>query len=122
MTKIGIALGAKQATFSGLTGMGDLIVTATSVHSRNHRAGLLLGQGKTLEETLKEVGMVVEGVMTTKSARALAQKLHIELPITNEIGQLLFEQKPVMACIADLMSRERRLEMEPLLDMPEYEG
>ena len=122
MTKIGIALGAKQATFSGLTGMGDLIVTATSVHSRNHRAGLLLGQGKTLEETLKEVGMEVEGVMTTKSARALAQKLHIELPITNEIGQLLFEQKPVMACIADLMSRERRLEMEPLLDMPEYEG
>lgn len=122
MTKLGIALGAHRDTFSGLTGMGDLIVTATSEHSRNHRAGVLLGQGKTLEDTLEQIGMVVEGVMTTKSARALSEKLQVELPITHEIGELLFSNKPVMACVADLMKREKKHEMEPLLETPCYES
>lgn len=122
MTKLGMAMGAKRDTFSGLTGMGDLIVTATSEHSRNHRAGVLLGQGKSPEETLEEVGMVVEGIMTTKSARALAKKLNVELPITHEIGALLFENKPAHACVADLMKRERRHEMEPLLQTSEFDS
>lgn len=121
MTKLGIAMGAKRDTFSGLTGMGDLIVTATSEHSRNHRAGVLLGQGKTQEETLHTIGMVVEGIMTTKSANALAKQLGVELPITYEIGELLFANKPAMACVADLMQRERRHEMEPLLETLEFD-
>lgn len=121
MTMLGIAMGAKRDTFSGLTGMGDLIVTATSKHSRNHKAGVLLGQGKTLDETLMEVGMVVEGVMTTKSARALADQLGVELPITHEIGELLFENKSATDCVIDLMRRERRHEMEPLLEAAEFD-
>ncbi len=122
ISKLGIAMGARQDTFSGLTGMGDLFVTATSMHSRNNRAGILLGQGFTLDETLKKIGMVVEGVMTTKSAYQLGQKLNVELPITNEIYYFLFENKTVTECVTGLMVRERRMEMEPLLHTQSFEA
>lgn len=122
ISKLGMAMGARQDTFSGLTGMGDLYVTATSQHSRNNRAGILLGQGVSLEETLKRVGMVVEGVMTTKSAYRLGKKLGVELPITNEIYHFLFENKTAKECVAALMTRERRVEMEPLLHMGPFES
>lgn len=120
MTRLGVALGARRETFSGLTGMGDLIVTATSSLSRNHRAGVLLGKGNTLEETLAEIGMVVEGVMTTKSAWQLAVQSKVEIPITNELYALLFEKKSADACVRDLMQRDRRTEMEPLLQSSDF--
>lgn len=93
MKRLGIAMGGKAETFAGLSGIGDLIVTCTSMHSRNRRAGILLGQGKSLEETLAEVKMVVEGVNTVQAACHLAEKYHVDLPITQAINDVLFHGK-----------------------------
>ena len=110
ISRLGEALGADRQTFNGLTGMGDLIVTCTSMLSRNRRAGILLGQGKTLDEALKEIHMVVEGVVTAKSAHTLAQKMNIEMPILEAVNSILFEgEKPVDA-VAKLMTRDRVFE------------
>ena len=91
ISRLGVAMGANPLTFIGLSGVGDLIVTCTSVHSRNWRAGNLLGQGQELHEILENMGMVVEGVQTTKAARELAQMMDIEMPITQTIYEVLYE-------------------------------
>lgn len=110
ITRLGVAMGADVMTFAGLSGIGDLIVTCTSMHSRNRRAGILIGQGKTLKEAVEEVHMVVEGVNTAKAAKALANKYNVDMPITEEINKVLFEDKPARDAVLDLMMREGRHE------------
>lgn len=110
IARLGIAMGGESSTFAGLSGIGDLIVTCTSMHSRNRRAGILLGQGKTLEETLKEVHMVVEGVNTAKVAYDMAIKNNVDMPITYEINQVLFNGKDARQAVLDLMQRDKKAE------------
>lgn len=110
ITRLGVAMGAKEKTFAGLSGVGDLIVTCTSMHSRNRRAGILLGQGKSLSETLEAVHMTVEGVSAAKAAYALGQKYGVELPITNQAYAVLFEGKSPRAAVHDLMTRSAKSE------------
>ncbi|HEY9059003.1 MAG TPA: NAD(P)H-dependent glycerol-3-phosphate dehydrogenase [Pseudobacteroides sp.] len=111
MSRLGEIMGAKQQTFSGLAGIGDLIVTCTSMHSRNRRAGILIGKGKSLEEALKEVAMVVEGVNTTRAAYHMAKKLNVEMPIINQAYEVLFNGKDAKQAVIDLMMRDRKLEI-----------
>ena len=112
MSRLGVAMGAKAETFNGLSGIGDLIVTCTSMHSRNRRAGILIGQGKSLEEAQSEVKMVVEGVKTCRAAYDLAKKLNVEMPIVNESYKVLFEGLDPKIAIKNLMGREKRHESE----------
>ncbi|WP_407268707.1 NAD(P)H-dependent glycerol-3-phosphate dehydrogenase [Radiobacillus sp. PE A8.2] len=114
IARLGTSMGANPLTFIGLSGVGDLIVTCTSVHSRNWRAGNLLGKGKQLDEVLKQMGMVVEGVRTTKAAYEFAEKQGIEMPITYGIYQILFKQAKPKDVVDQLMTRHRRHEMEDL--------
>lgn len=107
ISRLGVAMGAKRETFAGLAGVGDLIVTCTSMHSRNRRAGILLGQGKTLKEALDEVHMVVEGVSNAKAAYELSKKLNINMPITHEINTVLYDGKDVKQAVYDLMTRDK---------------
>lgn len=107
ITDLGVSMGADIKTFAGLTGIGDLIVTCTSMHSRNRRAGILLGKGKTLEETLKEVDMVVEGINTTKSAYNLSLKYNIQMPIVEEMYNILVNNKDPRKAVEDLMARKK---------------
>ena len=115
MARLGDKLGANPNTFSGLSGIGDLIVTCTSMHSRNRRAGILIGQGKALEESVKEIGMVVEGIKTTKSAYKLAEKLNISMPITDEIYNVLYNNADVKTSVSYLMGRDKTHEMEAIV-------
>ncbi|GAB7386249.1 NAD(P)H-dependent glycerol-3-phosphate dehydrogenase [Bacillaceae bacterium] len=110
--RLGVALGANPLTFAGLAGVGDLIVTCTSRYSRNWRAGNMLAQGKPLDEVLRQMGMVVEGVKTTKAAYELAKRHEVVMPITTELYKVLFERKPVKDAVEDLMGRVRTHEME----------
>ena len=110
ITRLGVAMGAKRETFSGLSGVGDLIVTCTSMHSRNRRAGILLGKGKSLDETLREVHMVVEGVNTATAAYKLAQKYDIRMPIVEQAYNILFCGKNPRDAVCELMTRDRKLE------------
>ena len=110
MSRLGIAMGGKAETFAGLSGIGDLIVTCTSMHSRNRRAGILLGKGKSLDETLAEVKMVVEGINTVQAACELAKKYHVSMPITEEINQVLFYNKNVREAVLQLMTRDGKAE------------
>ena len=110
MKRLGMAMGGKAETFAGLSGIGDLIVTCTSMHSRNRRAGILLGQGKSLQETLDEVKMVVEGVNTVQAACQLAEKYHVSMPITQSIYAVLFERKNVEDAVLELMTRDNKAE------------
>lgn len=119
ITRLGSAMGASPLTFSGLTGIGDLIVTCTSVHSRNWRAGNLLGKGQNLDEVLTNMGMVVEGVRTTKAAYQLAQKYEVDMPITNALYGVLFAGKDVKDSVDLLMNRDKRSEMEDLFNIME---
>ncbi|KXG43645.1 NAD(P)H-dependent glycerol-3-phosphate dehydrogenase [Tepidibacillus decaturensis] len=112
IARLGIELGANPLTFSGLAGVGDLVVTCTSQHSRNWRAGYMLGKGQNLDAILKQMGMVVEGVKTTKAAFYLSQKYQIQMPITNELFKVLFENKSPKIAVEDLMGRVRTHEME----------
>ena len=112
IARLGAAMGAKATTFAGLSGVGDLIVTCTSMHSRNRRAGILIGKGKTCDEAMKEVNMVVEGVYATKEAYKLAKKYDVEMPITEEVYGVLFEGKPVKDTVRVLMSRSRKNEID----------
>ena len=112
MARLGEKMGANSATFAGLAGIGDLIVTCTSMHSRNRRAGILIGQGKTLEEAVKSIGMVVEGIKTTKSTYELAKKHSVVMPITREIYEVLYEGKDVKNSVINLMLRDKKHEME----------
>ena len=110
-------MGANPLTFSGLAGIGDLIVTCTSVHSRNWRAGNLLGKGKTLEEVLDSMGMVVEGVRTTKAAYQLAEKYEVKMPITRVLYDVLFNGKNAKDGVEVLMGRSKTHEMEDLVNI-----
>lgn len=105
MMRLGLKFGAQPETFAGLTGMGDLVVTGTSKHSRNWNTGNYLAQGQKLEDVLKKIGMVAEGVKTTESIYGLAKKLDVEVPITNKIYKILFEDKDPKEAINDLMKR-----------------
>jgi glycerol-3-phosphate dehydrogenase (NAD(P)+) len=115
ISRLGIAMGAQPLTFAGLTGIGDLIVTCTSLHSRNRRAGILIGQGKTLTQALDEVKMVVEGVATTKPAYKLADEKGVSMPITTQAYEVLFRNKNPRQAVADLMMREPTHENTALL-------
>lgn len=114
ITRLGVKMGANPMTFLGLAGVGDLIVTCTSKHSRNWRAGYMLGQGIPLDEVLKKMGMVVEGVRTTKAAKQLAEREGVEMPITNIIYDILFEQKSPRQGVEELMGRMRTFEMNQI--------
>ncbi len=111
IARLGIAMGGKFETFCGLSGIGDLIVTCASVHSRNRRAGILIGQGRTYEEAMKEVNMVVEGVYSAKAAMQLAAKYHVQLPIIEQVNQILFEGKSAASAVRELMLRDRKIEV-----------
>jgi len=110
ITHLGVALGARKETFSGLAGMGDLVLTCTGELSRNHRVGQQLGQGRTLREILAGMKMVAEGVHTTVAARRIARTLGVEMPISEQIYQVLYRGKPVAKVVADLMSRALKAE------------
>ena len=103
-------MGAKIETLCGLTGIGDLIVTCESRHSRNRKAGMLIGRGYTMEQATREVKMVVEGIYSAKAALALARKYDVELPIIEEVNKVLFEDKPAKEAVTELMVREKRVE------------
>ena len=107
-------MGAKLETFCGLTGIGDLIVTCASVHSRNRKAGWLIGQGYTMQEAMDEVKMVVEGVYSAKAAMGLAQKYQVELPIISQVNQVLFEGKSAAEAVNELMLRDKKIEHSEL--------
>ncbi|WP_200800636.1 NAD(P)H-dependent glycerol-3-phosphate dehydrogenase [Carboxydothermus pertinax] len=111
ITRIGIKLGAKKETFMGLSGLGDLFVTAGSRHSRNYKAGILIGEGKTVEETQKEIKMVVEGIRTTRAAYRLAQKVGVEMPITEALYKVLFEGLSPREGLFGLMTRAKKEEL-----------
>lgn len=115
ITRLGVALGAEPYTFLGLTGVGDLIVTCTSMHSRNRRAGMMIGEGKTLNEVLDCMGMVVEGAMTTKAAYQLAKKHEIEMPILEQMYKVLYEEADVNEAARTLLTRTQRSEYESYL-------
>ena len=110
IARVGISLGGRMDTFYGLTGMGDLIVTCTSMHSRNRRAGILIGQGKSLEEAQQEVGMVVEGVKACKAFYELIKKTGISMPITEALYKALFEAKNPREAVVELMVRDKTAE------------
>ncbi len=110
ITRLGLAMGADFATFSGLSGIGDLIVTCASMHSRNRRAGILIGKGYTTKEAMDEVQMVVEGVYAAKAAKKLAEKYNVEMPIVEQVNQVLFDGKSPADGVKDLMLRDKKIE------------
>ncbi len=114
IARLGTAMGGKYETFSGLTGIGDLIVTCASMHSRNRRAGILIGQGKTCEEAMNDVKMVVEGVHSAKAAMKLARKFDIQLPIIEKVNEVLFGDKSADQAVKELMLRDKKLEVSDL--------
>ncbi|WP_173916290.1 NAD(P)H-dependent glycerol-3-phosphate dehydrogenase [Halobacillus sp. Marseille-Q1614] len=117
IARLGTSMGANPLTFSGLTGVGDLIVTCTSSHSRNWRAGYKLGKGAKLDEVLEDMGMVVEGVRTTKAAYQLSKKQEVDMPITAGIYEVLFNDADPHDVVTQLMTRIRRHEMEDLTNI-----
>lgn len=112
ITRLGLAMGGRFETFIGLSGIGDLIVTCTSTHSRNHNAGYLIGQGKSYQEAMDEVKMVVEGVYSAKAALALAKKYNVEVPITEQVNQVLFEGRSAKEAVTSLLMRNRTSECD----------
>lgn len=112
MSRLGVAMGAKSETFSGLTGLGDLIVTCTSMHSRNRRCGIMIGQGKTVAQAKEEIGMVVEGLSTAEAAGALAKKYGIEMPITQCICMMIDGEITANDAVEILMGRKTKNEMQ----------
>jgi len=114
VTRLAIAMGAKTETINGLTGVGDHIVTCQSKHSRNRKAGELMGQGMTMDQATKEVKMVVEGVYSAKAALALGKKYYVTMPIIEEVNKVLFEDKSAKEAVYDLMLREKRVESNAL--------
>ena len=112
LSRLGLKMGADERTLGGLSGIGDLIVTCASMHSRNRRAGILIGQGKTPDEAMTEVKAVVEGVYSAKAAYNLAKKYNVSMPIVEQVNKVLFEGKDVKSAILDLMGREKKSEIE----------
>ncbi|MDD6810564.1 MAG: NAD(P)H-dependent glycerol-3-phosphate dehydrogenase [Lachnospiraceae bacterium] len=118
IARLGTAMGGRMETFSGLTGIGDLIVTCASMHSRNRRAGILIGKGYTMDEAMAEVKMVVEGVYSAKAAMGLARKYNIQIPIIEQVNQVLFEGKAAGEAVKELMLRDKKIE-NPLIPWEE---
>ena len=114
IARLGMAMGGKFETFCGLSGIGDLIVTCASMHSRNRRAGILIGQGKTMDEAMAEVKMVVEGVYSAKAALGLAKKYNVSIPIIEQVNAVLFDNKPASEALIDLMTRDKKSESNGL--------
>ena len=112
IARLGVAMGGHQETFAGLSGIGDLVVTCTSMHSRNRRFGILVGQGVPVQQALEQVGMVVEGYSCTKVAHDLAEKMGVEMPITSQTYQVLYEGKSPKDSVRDLMGRPKKKEIE----------
>ncbi len=110
IARLGIHMGCRIETFYGLTGIGDLIVTCASMHSRNRRAGILIGQGKTMKEAMDEVKMVVEGVYSAKAGYALAQKYEVNMPIIEQVNKVLFEGASASEAVKELMIRDKKVE------------
>lgn len=117
IARLGTKMGANPLTFSGLAGIGDLIVTCTSVHSRNWRAGNMLGKGQKLAEVLRNMGMVVEGVRTTEAAHQLSAKYDVQMPITNALYNILFKQQDPKKAVDELMARVKKHELEDLINV-----
>jgi glycerol-3-phosphate dehydrogenase (NAD(P)+) len=111
IARLGVAMGGKIESFGGLTGIGDLIVTCASMHSRNRRAGILIGQGKSMQEAMDEVQMVVEGVYSAKAAYLLSKKYHVSMPIVEQVCAVLFDGKDPALAVDDLMLREQKSEI-----------
>lgn len=109
--RLGVAMGAHAETLTGLSGIGDLIVTCASMHSRNRRAGILIGQGYSMEEAMKEVNMVVEGVYSAKAALGLASRYGVPLPIIEQVNEVLFSGKPAAQAARELMMRDKKIEI-----------
>ncbi len=118
IARLGLAMGGRIETFSGLTGIGDLIVTCASMHSRNRRAGILIGKGYTMKQAMDEVKMVVEGVYSARAAMGLAEKYHVQLPIIEQVNAVLFEGMPVDEAVKNLMLRDKKIE-NPLIPWEE---
>ena len=112
IARLGRSLGGRHETFAGLAGVGDLIVTCTSMHSRNRRAGILIGQGKDAQTAMREVGAVVEGYYAAKSAHELAARQGVEMPICEEAYRVLYEGASPQEAIRKLMGRDKRHEFE----------
>ena len=110
IARLGISMGGRIETFYGLTGIGDLIVTCASMHSRNRRAGILIGKGATMEEAMAEVKMVVEGVYSAKAGYALSQKYHVSMPIVEQVNKVLFEGASAADAVKELMLRDKKVE------------
>ncbi|MEK6454578.1 NAD(P)H-dependent glycerol-3-phosphate dehydrogenase [Caldifermentibacillus hisashii] len=121
IARLGTKMGANPLTFSGLTGIGDLIVTCTSMHSRNWRAGNALGKGESLQEILHNMGQTVEGVRTTKAAYQLAEKYQVNMPISTILYKVLFENLNPKAAVDELMTRKKTHEMEDLVNILQNE-
>lgn len=111
LTRLGVALGARRETFSGLSGLGDLVVTCWSEHSRNRYVGEQIGRGRTLDDVVAEMRMVAEGVATAESAWELSRRAGVELPIINQVHQILFEEKDPRVAIDELMNRTTKQEV-----------
>lgn len=118
IARLGTKMGARAETFYGLSGIGDLIVTCASVHSRNRKAGWLMGRGYTMKEAMDEVNMVVEGVYSAKAAKSLSEKYQVEMPIISEVNKVLFEGKAAAEAVKDLMLRDKKVET-PMLPWEE---
>ncbi|MDR1550847.1 MAG: NAD(P)-dependent glycerol-3-phosphate dehydrogenase [Hungatella sp.] len=114
ISRLGTEMGGKFQTFCGLSGIGDLIVTCASMHSRNRRAGILIGQGRTMEEATKEVKMVVEGIYSAKAALALSEKYDVSMPIVEQVNAVLFDNKPASEAVKELMLRDKTIESSDL--------
>ncbi|WP_252503450.1 NAD(P)H-dependent glycerol-3-phosphate dehydrogenase [Sporosarcina sp. Marseille-Q4943] len=114
ITRLGVKMGANPLTFSGLTGLGDLIVTCTSVHSRNWKAGNMLGQGKSLDDVVSGMGMVIEGVRTTKAAYQLSKRFDVSMPLTEALYSVLFDNVPPKEAVDQLMNRMKKQEIEDI--------
>ena len=112
IARLGIKMGGRPETFYGLTGIGDLIVTCASVHSRNRKAGYLMGKGYTMQEAMDEVQMVVEGVYSAKAALTLAQKYQVEMPIVEQVNKVLFENRNAEEAVKELMIRDKKMESD----------
>ena len=114
ISRLGVIMGGKAETFAGLTGIGDLVVTCASMHSRNRKAGILIGQGKSMQEAMDEVKMVVEGVYSAKAALALAKKYNVQMPIIEVVNKILFNDMPANKAVEELMERTRKGEYPSL--------
>ncbi len=112
MVRLGVAMGARAETFAGLAGMGDLILTCAGEQSRNHQFGALLAEGRPASEALRQIGMVVEGARTARSVRALAVRHRVEMPISNAVYEMLYEDKPPATALRDLLRRDQRPERD----------